>query len=53
MKIKVSSINAAFESLIKDPVQIVLLDANIFIPPDKRNLGAKDRVLFHVYEKIH
>lgn len=52
MKIKVSSINTAFESLIKDPVQIVLLDANIFIPPDKRNLGAKDRVLFQVYEKI-
>lgn len=52
MKINVSEINTAFLSLIQNPNQIVFLDANVFIPPDKRNLGATDRVHFPVYKNL-
>lgn len=52
MKINVSEINTAFLSLIQNPDQIVFLDANVFIPPDKRNLGATDRVHFPVYKNL-
>lgn len=52
MKINVSGLNVAFLNLIKNPNQIVLLDANVFIPPDKRALGAIDRVPFQFYKSI-
>ena len=44
MRVDVNNLNPAFVEMIKDPDQIIFLDANIFIPPDRsglqRNVGS-------------
>ena len=41
MKVDIDHANSAFQSLINNPNQYIFLDANIFIPPDRSNLGQK------------
>lgn len=41
MKVDTRNKNTALESLFIDPAQIVFLDANFFIPPDRGGLGVK------------
>lgn len=41
MKVDTRNKNKALESLFADPTQIVFLDANFFIPPDRGGLGIK------------
>ena len=51
MKINCNDINEAFVSLISNPNQIITIDANIIIPPDRRACGAKTRIEFKQFEK--
>lgn len=37
MRIDIDRINPAFKELIKHHDQVIFLDANIFIPPDRSN----------------
>lgn len=41
MKVDTQNKNKALESLILDPAQIIFLDANFFIPPDRSGLKVK------------
>ena len=44
MRVVVETINPSFLSLIDEPSQIVFLDANFFIPPDRSNLQCAQRI---------
>ena len=44
MKVDTRNKNKALESLFADPAQIVFLDANFFIPPDRSGLMDRSRI---------
>ena len=44
MKVDTRNKNKALESLFADPAQIVFLDANFFIPPDRSELMDRSRI---------
>lgn len=44
MKVDTQNKNKALESLFADPAQIVFLDANFFIPPDRSELMDRSRI---------
>jgi hypothetical protein len=50
MNINVKEANRALISLLEDNTQIVFLDANFFIPPDRSRMGAKP-VSFQKYKE--
>lgn len=50
MIVNTSDINPALKSLFEHPEQTLFLDANIFIPPDRTNLGAKNHIPFSLYK---
>lgn len=51
MKINVTSSNPALESIFSNPNQIITLDANFLIPPD-RSKYAKNAFDFHTFQRI-
>lgn len=51
MKINTEEKNIAFISLLENRKQVIFLDANFFIPPDRTSIGAK-RIEFKKYEEI-
>lgn len=50
MNVNIKSVNPALESLFKDSKQVVFLDANFFIVPDRSNIGAKP-IAFQKYRE--
>lgn len=53
MIVDVSRKNKSFESLMYDKEQVVFLDANFFIPPDKTKLCSKCRpISFNIFKEI-
>ena len=38
MRVNTKEVNPAFESIIQNPEQIIFLDANFFIPPDRSKI---------------
>ncbi len=52
MKVNVTEKNAALESLFENPSQIIFLDANFMIPPDRTSVNPKCKpVSFSTYSK--
>lgn len=51
MEIDLTSSNPALESIISNPDQVITLDANFLIPPD-RSRYAKRSFDFHVFQRI-
>lgn len=50
MNVNIKSVNPALESLFKDSKQVVFLDANFFIVPDRSKIGAKP-IAFQKYRE--
>lgn len=51
MKIDLTNPNPALKSVFADPSQMITLDANLLIPPDRSSLGAKD-IPFKAFRQI-
>ncbi len=51
MKVSLSHPNTAMISIIKNPDQVITLDANFLIPPDRRPL-TRNCVRFEHFKKI-
>ena len=52
MKIDLSKPNPAFISIIKDPNQIITLDANFLIPPSRSSFTNRELFTFDLYKYI-
>ena len=52
MRVNTQEQNKALLELVSNPNQILFLDANFFIPPDRTALGAKRRVEFAQFKEI-
>lgn len=52
MKVNTHEQNNALLELISNPAQILFLDANFFIPPDRTNLGARRKFDFAQFKSI-
>lgn len=49
MKIDVTHVNDAIKMIVDTKGNIIFLDANIFIPPDRTSLGARHSIEFDLY----
>ena len=51
MNVNTKDINPALASLFKDCEQVVFLDANLFIVPDRSKIGARP-IAFQKYQGV-
>ena len=51
MNVNTKDINPALASLFKDCEQVVFLDANLFIVPDRSKIGARP-IAFQKYQEL-
>ena len=51
MKVDMTSSNPALESIIINPIQIITLDANFLIPPDRSKYAVKS-IDFPTFQRI-
>jgi len=52
MRVDTKEINPAFQSIVQNPGQVVFLDANFFIPPDRSNFKNIKPYTFEQFKEI-
>lgn len=52
MDVDLTAPNSGFQTLLENPNELIVVDANFYLPPDRTKAGAKQKYSFEEYKEI-